>query len=131
MARGESGEAPAELVAFARAALAGRTTDADLAELTFDSLLDSCGEARRRLEFCAPSLSIDLEVEGRTLSGRLAPAALVRVEVEAADGAIVTSGEADSDGRFRLILRQGGRLRLRLVPAAPGVPLVESSWVTF
>jgi hypothetical protein len=131
MARGEGDAVPAELLAFARAALEGRRTGSELAELTFDSVLDPVpGEARRRLEFRAPALSMELEVEGRTLVGRLAPEVGASIEVEAADGAVVSSGEADANGRFRLVIPQGGRVRLRLAPAAPDVALVESSWIT-
>jgi hypothetical protein len=132
---------PVELLAFAHAALDWRRIGADLAELCFDSVLDPepaaaapDGEGARRLAFRAAALSIELEVEragdGRTLSGRLAPTAAVRLEVEAADGAIVSSGEPDADGRFRLVLPGGGRVRLRLVPTTPGAAFVETSWVT-
>ena len=131
MARGESDAVPAELAAFARGALEGRRTRSELAELTFDSVLDpALGEAARRLEFRAPALSIEVEVEGRTLVGRLAPDGAARVDVEGASGTVVSSGEADVNGRFRLVLPQGGRVRLRVAPAAPGAPLVESSWIT-
>jgi hypothetical protein len=141
MARGESDAVPAELTTFARGALEGRRTRSELAELTFDSVLDTVlgepvlgepalGETARRLEFRAPALSIEVEVDGRTLVGRLAPDGAARVEVEGASGTVVSSGEADVHGRFRLVLPQGGRVRLRLAPAAPDVPLVESSWIT-
>ena len=136
MGRGESSDAvPAELLTFAHAALDGRRIDSELAELTFDSVLDTAsGKAERRLEFRATAVSIELQVErageGRTLLGRLAPAAVTRIEVQVADGTIVSSGETDANGRFGLVLAQGGRARLRLVPATRGVPLVETSWVT-
>jgi len=131
MARGDSDAVPSELLAFARAALDGRRTGSQLAELTFDSVLDSpAGEAARRLEFNAPALAIEVEVEGRTAVGRLAPHGAARIELEAAGGAVISSGEADANGRFRLILPQGGRVRFRVGPAASDLPLVESSWIT-
>jgi hypothetical protein len=131
MARGESSEpVPAELLEFARAALDGRRVGSELAELVSDSVLDGGGDASRRLEFRAPALSIELEVHGLTLLGRLAPAAGVPIEVELAGGEVVSGGEADADGRFRLVLPQGGRVRLLLLPKAPGVPRIESSWIT-
>jgi hypothetical protein len=131
MARDESDAVPSELVAFARGALEGRRTQSELAELTFDSVLDPApGEAARRLEFRAPAVSIEVEVEGLTLAGRLAPGGAARIEVEGAGDTVVSSGEADVNGRFRLILPQGGRVRLRIGPAAPDGSLVESSWIT-
>jgi hypothetical protein len=131
MARGESDAVAAELAGFARGALEWRRTRSELAELTFDSVLDpALGDEARRLEFRAPAVSIEVEVVGRTLVGRLAPEGAVRVEVEGAGGTVVSSGEADVSGWFRLALPQGGRVRLRLAPAAPDVPLVESSWIT-
>ena len=136
MGRGESSDAvPHELLAFAHTAFDGRRIDSELAELTFDSVLDTAsGKAERRFEFRATAVSIELQVgrasEGRTLLGRLAPAAVARIEVQVADGTIVSSGETDANGRFRLALPSGGRVRLLLAPATPGAAPVETSWVT-
>jgi len=134
---------PPEVSEFAKAALGWRRLDADLAELLADSALETESTALTRsasgtgrwLAFRASDLAVDVEVvtDGakRTLLGQLAPPPPgATVEVQAADGTVAASGEADSLGRFRLVLEAGGRVRLRVLSHdAPGAP-VETSWVS-
>jgi hypothetical protein len=133
---------PAEVSEFAQAALGWRRLDADLAELLADSALDTDAvalarseESGRWLTFRAAELTIDVEIQaaggGHTLLGQLAPApAAATVEVQAADGEVVASTEADSLGRFRLEFRAPGRLRLRVLRSDPPGSPVESSWLS-
>jgi hypothetical protein len=87
-----------------------RAVDAELAELVFDSVVDSgrAGAVRgpgqpRLLSFDADGLSIDVEVSGmgpaRTLIGQIVPPQPASVEVRQGDE--VTALDADELGRFR------------------------------
>jgi hypothetical protein len=108
---GPGGAPPSELVAGAKALFTWRTVDAELAVLTYDSLLDAEAGVRatalpRVLTFEAPGLTVELEVEsdprGRRLSGQLVPATLASVEVRC-DGTLGRA-EADAFGRFAVPL---------------------------
>jgi hypothetical protein len=127
---------PPEVSEFAKAALGWRRLDTDLAELLADSVLDASGvrsgEGARRLSFEAGDLSLDLEVrpegEARQLLGQVAPsAAAAAVEVQSGDGELLATAVCDQLGRFRLSLRSGGRVRLRIRREPPAAP-VETSW---
>jgi hypothetical protein len=134
---------PPDVTEFAQTALGWRRLDADLAELLADSALEtesaaltrSEGGGGRWLTFRAADLAIDVEVvtggAGRTLLGQLAPPpAAATVEVQAADGTVFASAEADSLGRFRLTLERTGRMRLRVLRRDPPGAPVETSWLT-
>lgn len=134
---------PSEVSDFARAALGWRRLDADLAELLADSALEtesttltrSGSGGGRWLTFRAADLAIDVEVvtDGAVsiLLGQLAPPPVeATVEVQAADGTVAASGEADSLGRFRLALEVGGRVRLRVLRRDPPRAPVETSWLS-
>jgi hypothetical protein len=138
---GQADPPPPEVTEFARAALGWRQLDADLAELLADSALEregagatrSTGTDRRRLTFRAPALSIDLEIsaEGdrRYVSGQLAPPSPAStVEVQAVDGSIQSTVEADELGRFRVELGTTGPIRLRVFLEGSGEPDVVTSW---
>ncbi len=134
---------PPEVTKFAKAALGWRRLDADLAELLADSALEtdaaaltrSEGGAGRWLTFRAADLAIDIMVEtdgdASTLLGQLAPPpASAGVELQAADGTVIATVDADTLGRFRMMLDARGRVRLRVLRRdPPGVP-VETSWLS-
>jgi len=137
---------PPQLLGQAYRAFCWRTVDAELAELSFDSLVDREGVLAvrtaaaielepRLLSFGAvvegEDLAIEVEVSsaaaGSALVGQLWPAGADAVELQAADGATTTVA-ADELGRFvvepvprgpvRLCLRHSGRT-------------VQTTWVSY
>ena len=131
---------PAEVEDAARGAFAWRTIDADLAELTYDSLLDDdrlagvrSADAPRTLTFEGPAFSVEIEVaeEGsrRRLLGQLVPPAPASIEVRHSGGLLQLG--ADEVGRFSAAGVAPGPVRLRCrVEGADGPPL-DTAWVTF
>ena len=103
---------PASVITDARAAFAMRRFRADLAELTFDSAIESrqlAGMRRRgtvtrqrQLTFVARGLRVEVEVDERVrrLVGRLVPADPAGIELQHPYGSLRT--EADDAGRFVL-----------------------------
>jgi hypothetical protein len=128
---GRMGSPPPEVVAGAKALFTWRTVDAELAVLTYDSLLDAepagvraDADPPRVLTFEARGLTVELEVEsearGRRLSGQLVPAGPAAVEVRT-DGA-VHRAEADAFGRFAVRLpEREGRVEVRVRRSPDGV----------
>jgi hypothetical protein len=120
----------------ARAAYTWRTIDAELAELTRDSLVDAddvhavrSGDGPRLLSFESPRLALELEVadlgrQGRRLVGQLVPPGPAAIVVEHAGGRVET--EADELGRFVVEgLRPGPtRVRCRVDDGAG----IETEW---
>jgi hypothetical protein len=119
----------------ARIAFTWRTIDAELAELTRDSLLEDApkgvrgAEGARMLSFESPRLSVELEVadlgqQGRRLVGQLVPPGPASIVVDHAGGRVDTS--ADELGRFVVDgLRAGpARLRCRVADGAE----IETEW---
>lgn len=100
---------PADAVAAARSAFLWRTIDAELAELTYDSLFEEkeltgvrgAAEARS-LTFATEDLTVELEAStvgaGRRLLGQLVPPQPGEVEVRHAGGTVTVT--ADELGRF-------------------------------
>lgn len=90
----------------ARDAFAWRTIDAELAALSYDSLLDdkelagvrSGTDAARMLTFEAEDLTVEIEVERGRLIGQLVPPQRGDVEVRHATGSMTV--QADEVGRF-------------------------------
>jgi len=132
---------PAEIAEFARAALGWRRLDGELAELLADSALEtqatalarSGGTGSRWLTFRSEGLAIDLQIEAdgavRNLLGQLAPPpASAAIEVQAGDGTVIATADADSLGRFRITLETGDRIRLRVLRPDPPGPPIETSW---
>jgi hypothetical protein len=130
---------PASLLQAAQDAFAWRDVDGDLAELVFDSLLDTDdatlvrGSPERRLiSFQASGLTIDVEVTiaaaGRAVLGQIMPPRRAAVEIRNPHGAVTV--EADELGRFRSgPLRAGPMsLRLSLAADAPGSQVV-TDWL--
>ncbi|GAA2926456.1 hypothetical protein [Streptomyces mexicanus] len=92
--------------------------DARVAELTFDSLLDSlpvrgAGDVPRMLTFQVGELSVDVEVGGDGLMGQVLPPQPARIEVLSGPGpgAFLT---ADELGRFTGAPPPAGPFALRL-----------------
>jgi hypothetical protein len=106
----------------ARSALAYRSLDAELAELTYDSLLDDAwvtamrGNAEPRLlTFTSRDVALEIQVSvvvlKRRLVGQVAPAQPANVEVRHKEG--VVEVEADELGRFIVDDLAAGPLSLR------------------
>lgn len=129
---------PALLVDFARASLAWRTVDADLAELSYDSAVDATlvdavrGTVRapRLLTFDLGETVIEFEVSGegdrRRLVGQVVPMQPARIEVRHSSGAIAV--EADDHGRFAAEGVPPGPVSLRCVLA--GGTVLHTDWST-
>lgn len=126
---------PPEVVEAGRQSFTWRTIDAELAMLSYDSLLDeavaavrSAGEPRI-LSFEAGGIAVEVEVDetagARRLLGQLVPGGPADLELRTPGESIV--GQADELGRFVLALpAERVRVSLRCV-LADGV--VETAWV--
>ena len=104
-------QAPADVLEAARAVFAWRTVDAELATLSFDSLVDagasgvhavdvrSMGQPRI-LAFDAGGLTVEVEVDetpgSRRIVGQLTPAGAAELELRTAG--VPVTGEADELG---------------------------------
>jgi hypothetical protein len=97
---------PERVVVAARDAFAWRTIDAELAALSYDSLLDnkelagvrSGSDSARMLTFESDQLTVEVEVEHGRLMGQLVPPQPGAVEVRHAGGSLTV--QADEIGRF-------------------------------
>jgi hypothetical protein len=127
---------PPEVVEAAKRSFTWRTIDAELAQLSYDSLLDEAvasvrsGGQPRILSFEAGETTVEVEVDetagARRLLGQLVPGGPADLELRTPGEPIV--GQADELGRFVLALPADRvRVSLRCVPAA-GVA-VETTWV--
>lgn len=137
----ETEPVPAEVVAGAKGAYTWRTIDAELAELTFDSVLT--GElagtrgavGTRTLSFDYGALAVELEVEGSgptfQLAGQVAPRPPQSIEVHHVDDVEPLVAVPDRLGRFTVTgVRRGPiRLLLRFSPA-DGPAMLLTEWVT-
>ena len=137
---------PPELIDQGRQIFCWRSVDAELAELSFDSLLDHdlalavrSGDGSvlgpRMLGFGAvvdgDDLSIEVElsvIDGQpTLIGQLEPAGATTIGVQACDGKIVEV-PVDDVGRFSVRPVPSGPVRLRI---ERGGRLVQTTWVSY
>lgn len=124
---------PPEAIAAARSAIAWRTMDAELAQLTSDlTSQNQLAEVRSLrtptlLTFEAPSLTLEVEVletgAGRRLLGQLVPPVPGQVEVRHRGG--TTTVAADEVGRFRLDDVAAGPVSLR---CSAGSQVVQTDW---
>lgn len=121
---------PPDAVAAARAA-DGANLDGELAELTFDSLLDERAVALRddegdvrSLTFAAGDRTVEIDVTPDELIGRVAPAGDVPIEVVQPSGR--RQVRVDDLGRFRAPV-DPGPLRLQLL--LPGRS-TTTPWIT-
>jgi hypothetical protein len=127
---------PPRLLDAAAGAFAWRDIDAELAELVFDSLLDTDeaslvrGAPERRLvSFAGGGLTIDVEVSSagpeRTVIGQIVPPQRGVVDIRRRQETV--SIEVDKLGRFQSGPLPPGPLSLRLRPA-DGAPVV-TDWL--
>jgi hypothetical protein len=132
---GRDATPPSSVVEAAKESYTWRTVDAELAELTHDSLVDQPAVRtrgapdRRALTFEARDLVIEVEVSvsgrERRLLGQLVPAQPARIEVRQAGA--TRRVEADAAGRFMVsgLESRPVSLRCRLAGQDP----VTTEWV--
>jgi len=128
---GRADPVPPEMLAAARAGFIWRTIDAELAQLTSDSVLDADRMASVRgvaapvlLTFEAEGLTVEVEVEAEAalgpdrlrLLGQLVPGQRARVEIRHPGG--TTTVDADDLGRFAATGVAPGPVSLRCRTAA-------------
>ena len=122
---------PADVTEFAKAALSWRNVDAELAQLTFDSVDDMTAvrgvAVARMLAFESGDLMIDLEHDPASghLRGQLEPAGQMAVELHILDTVLVT--ESDELGRFTFESIHSGPFAL--VIRFEGDEIVKTEWV--
>lgn len=127
----QSDASPADVIEFAKAALSWRNIDADLAQLSYDSIDDSTSvrgvATSRMLAFESGELTIDLEHEPVSghLMGQLDPAGQMTIELHVLDTVLVT--ESDELGRFFFEGIQAGPFAL--VVSLEGDEVVKTQWV--
>lgn len=129
---------PLQVIEAARAAFAWRTIDAELAELTYDSLLDDRPLAGIRgsggaqvLSFEASDVSLDLEIaaqpgERRRLVGQLAPPQPASVEVRTLGGTTATQ----TDELGRLLVEDVSPGPLSLCCRLEGGATIVTDWIS-
>src|ERR1700694_3347436 len=106
---------PAHVLFAARGSLAWRRLDAELAELSFDSLVDgdlelagvrSRDDSVRLVSFDGPDLTVEVEVaavgDHRRLVGQLVPPQAATIEIRAAGSGDALDADVDALGRFSL-----------------------------
>lgn len=141
----EADAVPPHLMAAAQASFGWRTIDADLAELTYDSLLDddrlvtvrsthsapATAGGPRALTFERAEITVDIEItpstHGRTLLGQVVGPTAEAVVVERARGTATTELAVDDLGRFRTTDLAPGPVRLRCRLEA-GEPDIVTDW---
>lgn len=132
---------PESVIAAAKGAFTWRTIDAELAELSFDSLLS--GELTgtrgavglRTLSFEYGSLAVEIEVaeDGveRRLVGQVGPRPADTVEVHHVDAREPLIARPDHLGRFSVVGVRHGQIRLLLrFSPANGPAMLLTEWVT-
>ena len=124
---------PEHVAVGARAAMTWRTIDDELAEIVFDSAVDTAGvraeQMDRQLTFRAPGVEIEVMVVDsgtRRLIGQLVPPEQATVELAAHD--VVRTTESDALGRFDFDELVAGPVRLTVLGPS-GTPLVRTEWV--
>jgi hypothetical protein len=126
---------PADFVEAGKGAFAWRNIDAELAELTYDSLrstedsLSTRAEAAsiRALTFTSARLTLELEIVGDTLLGQVVPAQTAAITVQQDDGGRQEL-DADEIGRFSVQPVPSGPFRLRCRTAEGTEAL--TGWIT-
>lgn len=126
---------PAEFVAAARNAFAWHNIDAELAQLTYDSIRDADhalstrteAASIRALTFTSGHLTIELEVGTESLVGQIVPAQPGFITIQPMTGG-ETDVQADEIGCFSIEPIPAGQFRLRCRSGA-GVETI-TGWIT-
>jgi hypothetical protein len=129
---------PAEVLSAARGSYTWRTIDAELAELTYDSLLDDdalakvrSGAQPRQVTFESDDLTIELEIGfatgGRRIVGQLIPTQVAEVEIRHPAGE--QSVAADELGRFTAEVLTVGPVSLACKLKTDGEVTVTTDWI--
>lgn len=129
---------PPWITQAARSVFAWRGADAELAEVTYDSILDDRrlaaihgGREQRQLEFESAGLSVSITIVPvgcrRRILGQLSPCQVAPIEVRHAEG--VTSTRADELGRFTAHDLPLGPASLRCQVGPTNARIVDTSWV--
>lgn len=132
---------PDTLITAAKATLTWRTIDAELAELTADSLLEDrpLAEVRgfaaagpRLVTFEAPAVTVEVEVttvgRGRQLVGQLVPADAATLQIRHPSGTMDVV--VDEHGRFLADAVPAGPVSLRVRYGGADERVVDTAWLT-
>lgn len=122
---------PPALLQTAVDAYALHDLDARVAELTFDSLIDSLPvrgavDTPRMLTFRAGEVMLDVEVSARGLMGQVLPPRPARIELLCGPQQTTVSLTADAMGRFTADRAPSGPFALRL---RTGDDVVVTEWL--
>jgi hypothetical protein len=126
---------PAEFVDAGKQAFAWRNIDAELAELTYDSLISAEDALSMRAEtasiraltFTSRRLTFELEVIGDSLLGQIVPAQPALITVQPKSGGSATI-DVDEIGRFLMQPMPAGLFRLHC-RTATGIETL-TGWIT-
>jgi hypothetical protein len=130
----EPAQVPEHVVRAGYGAYTWRTIEAELAELTYDSI-DEQTAARvrsrqqatlRALTFVSASLTVELEVAERRLLGQLVPPQPATITMLVRGGGPAVAVEVDQQGCFRIERAPEAPFRLRVT----GERTVETDWIT-
>jgi hypothetical protein len=134
---GRADPVPQAAILAARSAIAWRTMDAELAELTYDSVLDDSvaavrsGETTRLVTFEAGDAQIEIQVatagDKRRLVGQVVPTRRGALEVHAGE-AVRLETTVDALGRFAVEAVPAGPIRLLFRPDDGGAD-VRTDWL--
>ena len=126
---------PEEFMEAARNAFAWHNIDAELAQLTYDSVYGPADAAPTRAEsasiraltFTSAQLTVELEVTADSVLGQVVPAQIATIEVQTqADANVMV--QSDEIGCFSIQPVPGGPFRLR-VRADVGTDVL-TGWIT-
>jgi hypothetical protein len=124
---------PEHVLVGARGAFTWRTIDAELAELVFDSAVETTGvrsaDTARQVTFQAADVEIEVMVidDGeRRIVGQLVPPSQATVRLTSGDSVAETA--SDELGRFTFAGVRPGPVRMSVLDSS-GTPLVQTEWV--
>ncbi|MGH2786417.1 MAG: hypothetical protein ACRDJV_00730 [Actinomycetota bacterium] len=129
---------PPQVLAAARGSYTWRTIDAELAELTYDSLLDDdalagvrSGAQPRQLTFESGELTIELEVgfaaRGKRIVGQLIPTQAAAIEIRHPAGEEAV--QADELGRFAAEIMTAGPVSFSCRLQTNGEKTITTDWI--
>ncbi len=126
---------PADVLMSLRSSLARRATGAEVAELVYDSVLESDlagvrgGAATRQLTFETAGLSLDVEVatDPARLNGQVSPPQETDIQVRHTGGSFTV--RSDALGHFRIAALPAGPISFACQPAGRGGPAAHTDWV--